>query len=398
MFKSEKEMQEWLSDAFKSIHGLEEIIEPFEADTDGMKPEERRVVESFEYCLTSLEVNVLITEDENISLRNGDVLKPDFLLYSPCTESMVIVELKNIANPTRQVGTELGAYSSEIKSHLPFISDGDIIHVVISRDWPTLLKHYLFHEIYWLNRNVLCLEPFKKDDGEINLRVLQSSLISDEALNLKLSEKHLAGYQLCLYDDELYTGGSRERLDTYLEQIKTSIRAMSVKGIIHNSHGFAFLWKDFRTGSLAPYSITILSMAPFQSLERFLHEGRELSGLTEKLYKLVQEEDPMGQGQSLFEITSYGFKFLEGICSHRIEGFHDWGILRDFMLENSELIEFHAWGLFLDKFTDKLATEYKNGNYDVGANDPHLALQMISELIDEEYDHININDLDLDSE
>jgi len=396
MFKKEKDMQKWLRSRLDEIDGLSDlIIEYNEECTTDTSNSQRRLIESFNYCLKSLDINEVITDDENISLRKGDSLNPDFLLYAPETESIVVLELKNIANPTRQVGTELGAYSSEIKSHLPFMSDGDIVHVVISREWPTLLKHYIFHEIFWMQRNVLCLEPVETTNKDVMLRVLPSSSFLDEKIQLKLSENHLAGYQLCLYDNELYAGGSRERLDSYLEQIKTSIRAMGVKGTVQNNHGFAFLWKDHRHASVAPYSITLLNLAPFKSLERFLHDGGPLSKTTKRLFQLVQEHDPMGQGQSLYEITSYGFKFLEDICSPRIEGFHTWDVLQDCMLESSDLIEFHAWGVFLELYTDRLTLEYKNGNNTVSVNDPHLGLALINELIDENYNFIDIHHLEI---
>lgn len=64
-----------------------------------------------------------------------------------------------------------GAYAGELKSHLPFISDVDIIHVVISPHWPTLLRHFIFNEIFWMQRNILCLEPYKKENDQVQLRV-----------------------------------------------------------------------------------------------------------------------------------------------------------------------------------------------------------------------------------
>jgi len=212
MFKNEQEMQEWLSNELKDNSSLADIIEDYEESSEGTDAIRNRIVDSFNYCLQSLDVVEVISENENISLREGDILKPDFLLYSPSTESIIIVELKNIANPTRQVGTELGAYSSEVKSYLPFMSDGDIVHVVVSREWPTLLRHYIFHEIYWLNRKVLCLEPVENDEGEIKLKVLDSNQFLEEIDNSKFCNMHLAGYQLCIYDEELYRGLGREYL------------------------------------------------------------------------------------------------------------------------------------------------------------------------------------------
>lgn len=298
MFNKEKDMQDWLSKELKIVNGLSELIVQFDENKEGKSPPELKIIEGYSHCLKSLYINKIISEDENISLKYGNSLKPDFLLYAPETESIVIIELKNIAEPTRQTGTELGAYASEVKSYLPFISDGDIVNVIISREWPVLLRHYIFNEIFWLQRSILCLEPFLNDENKIRLRVLPPTKLVEDNVSLRLSDRHLGGYQLCLYDR-----GSKHCLDKHLEQMRTAVSAMAIKGNAQNNHGFAFLWKDNRSFSLAPYSITILNFAPFQSIERFLHgeddEPCGVSEMTQRFIKIVSEFGPIGHGQSL---------------------------------------------------------------------------------------------------
>ncbi len=395
MFDKEKDMQKWLSEELSEIGGLGDIIDDFEESTKGKSSSESRIIEAYNHCLESLNINEVISEDENISLKEGDSLKPNFLLYAPETESLVILELKNIANPTRQVGTELGAYASELKSYLPFISDGDIVHVVISRDWPTLLRHFLFNEIFWMQRNILCLEPYTSTQKDIKLRVLSPAKLVEDDVSLMICDRHLGGYQLCLYDNALYSGGSRDRLDQHIEQLRTSIYAMAAKGNSQNNHGFAFLWKDHRSISLAPYSITILNFAPFQSLERFF-QGQspndiEIPEMTTRFINIVSEFGPIGHGQSLEQIVNYGERYLKNICSPRPEGFMHWNNLRDIMLESSTLIEFHAWGVFSELLADKLAIEYESGNHSIKLTDPNFGLDMINELVDDEYQFIDLS-------
>ena len=48
-------------------------------------------------------------------------------------------------------------------------------------------------------------------------------------------------------------------------------------------------------------------------------------------------------------------------------------------------------------YTERISREYANGCTDIGANDPYLGLDLINELIDTSYDHINISDLNLES-
>ena len=161
LFSSESIMQEWLSRALEGAEGLAELI----VNLDALEEESAsnfaasRMLQSFRTCVSSLYITQKISENENISINEGEILKPDFVLYAPETESVVIVELKNIAGPTRQAGTELAAYSCEIRTTIPFLSDGDIVHILISTEWPTLLRHFVQHEIFWQRKNLLCLQP-----------------------------------------------------------------------------------------------------------------------------------------------------------------------------------------------------------------------------------------------
>lgn len=394
MFNKESDMQDWLSEELQENDGVCDLVEN-EEEFENFAPSnisEEKVYQSFKYCIKSLKLNTVITEDENISLKHGDSLKPDFLLYAPETESIVIVELKNIGGPSRQAGTELSAYASEIKTYVPFISDGDIVSVIISPVWPTLLRHYIFHEIFWLQRNILCLEPISVD-GEVKLKILDVKKVVEDNVSLKLSDRHLGGYQLCLYDNNLYHDKTnRTRLDPYIKQMETALSAIATKGYSQKNHGFAFLWKDNWELSLAPYSITILNFAPFQSIERLFHdENYEVNAITEKFIDLIIESDPLGHGESLIDITKAGIDFLKGFCNPAMEGFTTWDDLKRIMEQRCDLKAFKCWGIFDELYTRKLKEEYTNGNLNISNTDPDLGLKMLDELIDPSYEFIDLS-------
>ncbi|NOU19121.1 MAG: hypothetical protein HOO91_16310 [Bacteroidales bacterium] len=387
-------MQEWLSQNLTKIEGLADLITNID-EIENFKPNSlvnEKIHNSFKYCIKSLKLNSVISENENISLKKGDSLKPDFLLYAPETESIVIIELKNISGTTRQAGTEISAYASEIKSFIPFISEGDIINVIISPVWPTLLKHYVFHEIFWLQRNIICIEPFK-DGVNIKLNILDILSFTEDNVTLKLSDKHLGGYQLCLYDDSLYKDReNRNRLDPFIEQMKTALSAIATKGYSQKNHGFAFLWKDNWKSSLAPYSITILNFAPFQSIERLFHdENYEINDITEKFIKIIVDYAPIGHGESLSEITDAGISFLDNFCSPRMEGFSTWADLKELMKHRCDLKAFKCWGIFDELFSNKLQEEYKKGNIQISSTDPNLGWDLLNELIDPNYEFIDLS-------
>lgn len=393
LFKKEREMQKWLSDELHKVEGILDLVVN-EKEFKLYKPiniSEVKIYDSFQYCMKSMYLNNLITEDENISLKKGDSLKPDFLLYAPETESIVIVELKNLGGPSRQVGTELLAYAGEIKTYVQFISDGDIINVIISPVWPTLLRHYIFHEIFWLQKKIICLKPVSIND-ETKLEILNVNDIIEDNVNIKISEKHLGGYQLCLYDENLYKDpNNTTRLDPYIKQMESALSAIATKGYSHKNHGFAFLWKDCWNLSLAPYSITILNFAPFQTLERFFHDEEFIvNDMTEKFINIIEEHNPQGHSETLIDITKAGNDLLSMFCKPRMEGFHTWDVLKSIMEERSELVAFKSWGVFDELYSKKLMEEYKKGNLNINNTDPIIGLKMLNELIDPNYEFIDL--------
>ncbi|MFZ8767662.1 hypothetical protein LCE44_25535 [Vibrio harveyi] len=401
MFENESKMQEWLVDELEGLDGLNDLISNSDY-LDNYKPvseEASKVLSSFKKCARSLNILDLISEDENISIERPDSLRPDFLFYSAESQGAVIVELKNISGPTREVGTELSAYSCELRSYIPHLSEGDLFHVIISNYWPTLLRHYIFHEIFWNQKNMICLQPQDTSDG-IKLKIISINSILEANVGFSISERHLAGYQLCLYDNNLYDrNADKSRLDSHIEQMNTAIQVMSSEGHRQRSNGFAFLWKDHLEISLAPYSISIFNIAPFKSIERFLHEVDSVNDLTEmkkRFLKLTQWRAPTGHGDALQSVADSGVPFLNKFCSPCLEGFHDWVEYKPMMLERAELLSFHCWGIFEEMRNIVLKEEYDQGNLDLEIDDPQLGLAVINRIIDSEYEFIDIDFLELE--
>jgi hypothetical protein len=401
-FQSESEMQKWISDELKKLEGLGDLIvdsskmDDFIASSSG----EKIILRSYNITLRSLWLNEPITENENISISSGERLRPDFLLYAPETESVVVLELKNIAGPTREAGTELGAYTGEVRTVLPFISSADIVHVIISNEWPVLLRHYIFHEIFWYKRNVLCLKPTQNNQGKMRLSVVPPSeiLLNDNtSTTTTISERHLGGYQICLYDVNLMADSNHHtRLDQHVEQMRSALYVMAAEGNSQNGHGFAFLWRDLWTQSLAPYSITVLNFCPFQTVERFLHLDLDSTPqLVERLYKLVQNFNPEGHGNALSEITHRCEVTLEHFCRPKCEGFSHWGALKKVMVPRADFIAFCSWGLFADAFTREITERYRKGDLSIRYDCPDLGMEIVEKIVDEKYPFIDLCHVEL---
>lgn len=143
MFNKESDMQEWLDTEIVKNSSLSHIItSPPNKDETlySSQKEYKKIYDSFDKSYDSLHVVKKITADENISSNRQEILRPDFILKLTENESIGIVELKNTRSASRQTGTELSAYHTQLKQHHPNLSKSDVIYIIISTDWSTLLK------------------------------------------------------------------------------------------------------------------------------------------------------------------------------------------------------------------------------------------------------------------
>ena len=157
-------MQEWLEDALKENHGeLYSLIHNAESFEKMYKNQSKnKILFSFYNSLLSLHETEMISANENISYKKGESLKPDLMLYSYTIESLVLIELKNSSNATREAGTELGAYNYELLSYFPNIPKLDIVHVIISNEYPDLLLHHIRNMIFMWGSDNICINKNKK--------------------------------------------------------------------------------------------------------------------------------------------------------------------------------------------------------------------------------------------
>jgi hypothetical protein len=393
LFESEEKMQEWLEGEITTRESLSDLIDGIVAAPNSSSSTASFKIESvYRYCLESLHNLFIISTDENIALSTKEKLKPDILAYAPETQSMVIFELKNIGGPTRQSATELSAYCAEINNYLPFISDADIVNIIISNEWPTLLRKHIVQDILWRGRKLLCLRPYQAG-SELRLQAVSPNDLGCLEFDLKMAPQHVGGFQICLYDNELYSKDpNRSRLDQFQPQMRSAMAAMASKGNLAGNHGFAFLWKDNWGESLAPYSITILNVAAFNRLDRFLidlPEGVEPSEIQKRFFKLVADYAPEGHGQSLNELLEEAQRFLKGFCSPQPEGFMTWPALHNSMKQRAEYVSFSAWGFFGERHLDLLQKKYEAGQSPI-FDSADLGLELVASVIDRNVPYIDL--------
>lgn len=255
--------------------------------------------------------------------------------------------------------------------------------MIVSSEWPTLLRHYVFNEIIWQQKNMIGLTVVDAPDGPM-LEIIDPSIIAEAELSLSLTSNQLGGYQLCLYDDQLYNGGDYNRMKVYENQMRTALHAMASKGNSMKAHGFAFLWRHCFEVGPAPYNITVLNFAPFQSPGL---AGVDLrfpkNEMATRLVEIIRDHDPEGHSYALDAITEYGCRFLKDICNPLPEGYQNWEYLKPLIFKNSDALAFVGWGFFGELFFNYLEKEYSDTEFDFDHDptDPLLTIAMINQIV-----------------
>lgn len=396
-FNNESEMQKWLESELKRHQGLLYIIDNENEirNFDAKNLAEKKIQDSFILCMDNLESLHVISADKNISIDKKDKLRPDIIAYSKDRNSLVIMELKNIKGPTRQAGTELSAYAAELKGYLSHLSDGDIINVIISREWPTLLNHYVFNTIFWQHKNLLCLEPIEDSAGCKKLRCRDIKKIVQSDIKEKFAFQHLEGFHITLYDRTLGNRPCMEsRLHEKVDIIKASMAMMAAESEKDHSHGFAILCeKNDITG--APYVITIANVSGFASIERHFHDEdfktiEDLPIIGRHIHEI--NENYCNTGFSASTLKAYGRAkcVLEKICTPRIECPNSWLILQSYT--NSPYVDkvhIELWGVFKEKYFEMIAEDAEDSD-SLNLTDVDLIQCVIDDLMYEDYEHIRV--------
>lgn len=124
-----------------------------------------------QHVLGELHTLELVSKNNrSISLEKGERLFVDLLYCARETSRFVLFEIKNQDGSTREAVTEIMAYEHEALNHTPFSSANDVLMVIVSRNFSTLLDHAVTGLNSWSRRRVLCLR-FEDHGAEARLVV-----------------------------------------------------------------------------------------------------------------------------------------------------------------------------------------------------------------------------------
>lgn len=221
-----------------------------------------------EHVLGELHTLDLVSKNNrSISREKGERLFVDLLYCARETSRFVLFEIKNQDGSAREAVTEIMAYEHEALNHTPFSSANDVMMVIVSRDFSTLLDHAVTGLNSWSRRRVLCL---RFDDSEAEPRLIvhipiawsaigQKGLTADGIVTATLSFMPVSN----LDEDDIYAVCS------------TAANLMVREAERSGGSGFAMVAYNHLYPGMAdsPYLILAGVVNPFSFLERAQSEG-----------------------------------------------------------------------------------------------------------------------------
>lgn len=294
-------------------------------------------------CMKDLNDIQILTDDQNVSMRRGEALRPDFVGISEDSRSVWVIELKNSGQTAREAFTELLGYEHEIKNYLPFLADWDINFVLIASEWSTLLDHSLASACTWSRKKVLGLEAGKAPDGTVTLkvRVPESWTITGVA---HFPNKSLPCFQISL---DGIGEGTFEEPDPRLPM---ALNLLAREGDRQGGHGFAMLWRDRWFGDRGQYHLTLCGVSP----SAFFNAAREVGTISDDQGKLAKALSASLLGEidptpgALLSLYSYIKPVVSEVGKPTIEGFMDWLQAQETYLHRAEPVYVEFWGILGD--------------------------------------------------
>lgn len=234
---------------------------------------------------------------------------------------MLLFEIKRSSKTERETLTELLAYEQEIKNHLPFLSNDELLVVVVATEFSPLLDHSLAMMVAWERRRILCLRAaFSGPALKLTVHLPHSWAPIGEGI---LPPGSLAMRYLSVRPKEGHTVSAANMA------VWTAIQIVARRGDRHNSHGFAILGRDtwYRSQSESPYGILVGLLDPFRFLP-FASElqlvGDPASPLAKHLLAKQADDDDAGPDISIAGVAAEAIRYLSHFCEVRWQPLTTW--------------------------------------------------------------------------
>ncbi len=221
-----------------------------------------------EHVLGALHTLELVSKNNrSISREKKERLFVDLLYCARETSQFILFEIKNRDGSTREAVTEIMAYAHEVLNHTPFSSANDVMMVIVSRNFSTLLDHAVTGLNIWSRRRVLCL---RFDDGEEGPRLIVHIPTAWNAIGQKgLTDNGIVTAKL------LFTPAPELGEDDIHAVCSTAASLMVREAERSGGSGFAIVAYNhlYPRMAVSPYLILAGVVNPFSFLEKAQSEG-----------------------------------------------------------------------------------------------------------------------------
>lgn len=297
------------------------------------------------HVLERLGEPILLSADKDISLTQGERLRPDLVCHDRESESILIFELKVSGAVGRQAVSELAAYEQEVRNHLPTLADTELCHVLISSEWNTLMDHGVSAAVTWSGKRILCLEARLEPSPDGDRLTLRTRLPSAWSITGQavLPERAFPTVTLCAYPRDSSPAPDDDRA---LAMLRSALRIVALDGQDGGGTGFAMLWRNHLPGATARYCITVCALAPFalaQSDASVPPAAGDADNLAQHFAALAADTHLRGHAPCL-DLTQGAMRLLNRNFSPRREGLHTWQHHEARWAFDAEPLSIEFWG------------------------------------------------------
>lgn len=340
-FASEQAVQDWLETVVhsgeiqKHIRGQEKVGLEF---THWSSPEfwpsfpidyltRKGCQRAAQNVLASLgPLDLVSKNNRNMSAEKGERLFTDLLYCVRATSQFIVIEVKNQNASAREAITELLAYEHEVLNHLPFAGANDIMMVIVSRRFSTLLDHAVAGLNTWSRRNILCLRFDDSEDDpflEVHLPKAWTSIGQAAMPDNAIATAFLSfAPEPSLTEDQVYAA-----CDTAAQLIVREAERSGGSGFALVAHNH--FYPDLAEG---PYLILAGVMDPFSFVDHAIDQGF-LQANTSPIANYVHDGGMLGTLSSSWNWIGGELQaaanYLNAYGSAHWEGFSNWRTLRD---------------------------------------------------------------------
>ncbi len=281
----------------------------------------------------------LVAVNKSISLKTGEVLRPDILCFNPENRTLVVFEVKREPLTERQTLTELAGYEQELRNLLPFLGNFEICFVIVAKDWSTLLNHAIGSMNAWSGKQCLALK-LGGDKASFKLTCHLPEAWHPRG-SIGLPPKALQTIDLFLNED-----GADLTEDFPPRLVLTAMDVIARAGDRSGSHGFMMLWKDLGGFGRGLWAITLCAVDPLAMYEWCRENGfaHRTSETAEYLDKQVMEL-PSLVPSVVYQMAREAFPVLSDRYQPEFDGAFSWEEKLHQYRSRGIPIQFEFWGM-----------------------------------------------------